>query len=100
MGVLRGRGAGLLAVDEVVVAVALGRSLERGEIASRARFREALAPPVVEIGDARQGALLLRLGAEGVDHRTDHVDAEAERLRLRSLLHLLLEDIELHDAPA
>ena len=54
VGVLRQRGPGLLAVDDVVVAVALGRGLQRGEVGAGAGLGEALAPPVVEIGDARQ----------------------------------------------
>ncbi len=49
VGVLRQRRPGLLAVDDVVVAVALGRGLERGEVGARARLGEALAPPIVDI---------------------------------------------------
>ena len=60
----RERGPGLLAVDDVVVAVAHGRGLQRREIGAGAGLREALAPPVVERRHARQEALLLLLGAE------------------------------------
>ena len=81
VGVLRERRPGLLPVDDVVVAVAHGARLQRGEVGARARLGKALAPPVVEIGDARQESLLLRLAAERDHHRADHVDAEGERLR-------------------
>jgi hypothetical protein len=54
VGVLRQRGPGLLAVDDPAVALALGLGLERGEVRARARLGKALAPPVVDIGDARQ----------------------------------------------
>ncbi len=84
------RGPGLLAVDDVVVAVALRRAVfseARSEPApgsekpwhhqsSRLRMRGRIA-------------LLLRLVAERDDHRADHVDAERQRLGRRLLLHLL-----------
>jgi len=41
------------------VALALGLGLQRGEVGAGARLRKALAPPVVDIGDARQIMLLL-----------------------------------------
>src|SRR3954466_13052024 len=44
--------------------------------------------------------LLLRLIAEGVDHRSDHADAERQRRRRRMHLQLLVEDIMLYPAPA
>ena len=100
VGVLAERGPGLLAVDDVVVAVALRRGLERGEVGAGAGLGEALAPPVVEIGDARQEAALLLLRAEGDDHRPDHADAERQRRGRRRLLHLVLEDVLLHRVPA
>src|SRR6202008_3037603 len=61
VGVLRAGRPGLLSVDDVVVALALRAGLERGEIRARARLGEALAPPVVDVADARQVAVLLRL---------------------------------------
>jgi len=39
-----------LAVDDVIVTLAFGRGLERGEVGARTRLGEALAPPVVDIG--------------------------------------------------
>src|SRR6185295_280065 len=80
--------------------LALGAGLERGEIRPGARLGEALAPPDIEIADARQEFLLLVLAAERDDHRPDHLRAERQGLRRGGLLHLLLEDIELHRAPA
>src|SRR5207237_2426173 len=91
---------GLLAVDDVLVALALGLGLERGEVRSRAGLRKALAPPVVDIGDARQILLLLLLVAEGVDDGADHADAEGERRRSWMHLQLFVEDVMLHRGPA
>src|SRR6185312_15027508 len=93
------RGPGLLAVDDVLVALALGLGLERSEVRSRAGLRKALAPPVVDTGDARQILLLLFLVAEGVDHRPDHADAESERRRCGMHLQLFVEDVVLHGGP-
>src|SRR4029077_12079031 len=67
VGVLRQRGPGLLAVDDILVALALGLGLERGEVGTRAGLGKSLAPPVVNAGDTRQVMLLLRLVAEGID---------------------------------
>src|SRR6201999_1396101 len=90
----------LLAVDDVLVALALGLGLERSEVRTRTRLRKSLAPPVVDIGDARQILLLLLLIAERVDHRADHADAEGERRRRRMHLQLFVEDVALHRGPA
>src|SRR5205085_9902490 len=57
-------------------------------------------PPVVDIGDARQVMLLLLFIAEGIDHGTDHADAEGERRRRRIHLQFLVEDVVLHRAPS
>ena len=100
IGEVRGRGPDLLAVDDVVVAVALGRGLERGEVRAGAGLGKALAPPIVEIGGARQKALLLLLGAELDQHRTDHRDVEGRHLGRRRQLVLLEEDHPLHRRPA
>ena len=100
VGVLRQRGPGLLAVDDVVVALAHRARLEAGEVGAGAGLGEALAPPVVEVGHARQEALLLLLRAEGDDDRAAHVGVEGERLRRRRLLQLLAEDVALAERPA
>ena len=56
-------GPDLLAVDDEIVAVALGPGLQRGEIGSGVRLGIALAPADQPGGDLRQMLLLLRLGA-------------------------------------
>src|SRR5438477_4715290 len=64
IGVMRGRGPDLLAVDDIIIAVVLGGGLQRGEVRPRSRFRETLVPPIIDIGGARQKPLLLLLGAK------------------------------------
>jgi len=98
--VLSERRPGLLAVDDVVIAVAFRRRLQRGKIGAGAGFGKSLAPPIVEIGDARQELFLLRVGTECVDHRPDHADAERQWRGCRRLLQFIQEDILLHGCPA
>src|SRR5204863_4236922 len=98
--ILRGRRPGLLAVDDVEITLAFRARLQRGQVGASARLGESLAPPVVEIADARQIFLFLVLAAERDDHRPDHLRAERERLGRWGLLQFLLVDIELHRAPA
>ena len=74
--VLAQRGPGLLAVDDVVVAAALGLALERGQVGARAGLAVALAPPDLAAGNAGQEAPLLLGRAEGHDHRRHHHRAE------------------------
>ena len=100
VGILRQRGPGLLAVDHVVAVGALRRSLQRREIGAGAGLGEALAPPIVEIGDARQIFLLLRFIAEGDDDRAHHAHPERQWLGRRRLLHLVAEQIGLHRSPS
>ena len=100
VGVLGEGGPGLGAVDDIMVAVALGPRLERSEVGTRTRFGIALAPPVLAGQDARQIALLLRLAAEGDDHRADHGDAERNDPWRPGPRHLLVEDMPLHRRPA
>jgi hypothetical protein len=97
--ILRERRPGLLAVDDILIALASRRGLERSEVGARARLGKALAPPVVEIGDAREVATLLRLAAEGDDDRSHHVDAEWERIRRRRLLQFFAIDVLPHRRP-
>ncbi len=72
VGVVRERGPDLLAVDDVVVALAHGARLQRREVGAGAGLRIALAPEVLAVVDARQEALLLRVGAEAQQHRRAH----------------------------
>jgi hypothetical protein len=59
VAVLAERGPGLLAVDDVLVALALGLGLDRSQVGTRAGFAVALAPPDLAAGDAGEEALLL-----------------------------------------
>ena len=100
VGVMRGRCPELLAIDDVVVAVANSGRAQRSEVGARARFGEALAKPVIDVGDARQKVALLFLGAERDQRRPDHVDVERERLRRRRHVQLFLENVLLNRVPA
>ncbi len=93
VGVLAQRGPGLLAVDDVVLALRIdaahGTGTHRRQVGAGARFREALAPPVGAVEDARQPVALLRLIAVLDQHRSQHADAErhdARRVRQRALI--------------
>ena len=57
VGVLAERGPGLLAVDDVVVAVAHRRRAQRREVGPGLGFGEPLAPPDVEVGRGGQESL-------------------------------------------
>src|SRR5690242_2401204 len=70
IGVVRGRGPDLLAVDDIVVTVTLGGGFERSEIGAGARLGEPLAPPIIDIGGAWEETLLLLLRAELDQYRT------------------------------
>src|SRR5262249_56809387 len=89
----------LRAVDGVLPVAVLGLGVEAGEIGAGAGLGEALAAPVAEIGDAGEEALLLRVAAEGDDHRADHGDAEGERRRRWRLLQFLEENVMLGRGP-
>ncbi len=90
----------LLAVDDVVVAVALGARLERSQVGTRARFGIALAPPVLARKNARQVMLLVPVAAKGDDHRPDHVQAERREPRCARGRALVLENVALDRRPA
>ena len=100
IGVLRGRRPGLLAVDDIMVAVTHGAGLQRCEVGAGAGLGKSLRPPVVEICGARQEVALLLLRAESGDNRPDHVNIELQRLRHRIELQLLQEDVMLDRRPA
>src|SRR3546814_21016835 len=74
--------------------------LERREVRAGTGFRKALAPPVVDVGDTREKALLLRIGPECRDDRADHIDVERRAFGGMRERHLLLEDIALRGRPA
>ena len=78
VGVLGAGGPDLLAVDDVVVAVADGAGLEGGEVGAGAGLAEALAPDGLARRACRAGMLLLLLlGAVGDDGGAGHADADA-----------------------
>src|SRR6266404_4387046 len=72
---LRARRPHLLAVHHEVVPPLLRPRAEAREVGARARLGVALAPDVVAAQDARQVALLLRLGAPFDDGGPRHADA-------------------------
>ena len=98
---LRARGPHLLPVDDEVVAAVLGAGAEAREVRARARLRVALAPDVVAAQDARQVALLLRLGAPLDEGRARHADAgvAGEHGRARPEALLVVDDL-LHQGGA
>ena len=100
VGVLRQRGPGLLAVDHVLAAVALGAGRQRGQVRTRTRLRITLAPPVLHADDARQQLGLLRGAAVLHQHRSDHGQAEGQQPRRARLEALDLEDQPLQRVPA
>ncbi len=84
VGDLAERAPDLLAVQDVVVTVALGARAQRREVGARARLREALAPHLVAAQDLREVRGLLLVAAlldEGRARvqRADEVDADVRR---------------------
>ena len=90
VGDLAERAPDLLAVEHVVVAVALGPGPQRREIGAGARLGEALAPHLVAAQDLRQVVGLLRVAAlfdqrRARVQRADEVDADVRRAGARRL---------------
>ena len=100
IGVLAERVPGLLAIDEIVIALAHRARAQRGQIRAGARLRIPLAPPRLARADGRQKALLLRGAAERDDHGRDHLDSERNETRRTGVRGFLLEDVLLHGVPA
>ena len=91
VGDLAERAPDLLAVEHVVVAVAIGARAQRREVGTGARLGEALAPHLVAAQDPRQVRGLLRVGAlfderRARVQRADEVHADVRRLGPRRLL--------------
>ena len=91
----------LLAVDDVLIAVALGARAQRSEIRPGAGFREALTPHTVAAQDAGKVERALFVGAFGDQcrarvHHADEVDTDVRRVGARVFLevHELLADGE------
>src|SRR5206468_7213998 len=67
----------LLPGDDEHVAVALGARAKRGEIGSRARLREALAPEIVAGEERAEEAAALRVGPVAEDRGPDQIHVRA-----------------------
>ena len=76
VGVMALRGPHLLAVDDPLVAVEHRGGLQAGEVGTRVRLGEPLAPARRAAEDARQELLLLLLAAPLQQRRTDERVAE------------------------
>ena len=93
------RGPGLLAVDDVLVAVAYRGGAQRRQVGAGVGLGEALRPPDVEVGGRRQEPLLHLLRAELRDDRADHRGVERQRRRHARALHLLVPDVPAQRRP-
>ena len=78
-GVLSPRRPHLLAVDDPLVAIAVGLALQPGEVGSGDGLAEELATDdVAAVQIAKVGVLHL-IGGVGQDRRRHHAEADAER---------------------
>ena len=95
------RDPGLLAVEDPAVIRLDGARAQRGEIGSRLRLGEALAPDLVGREDGRDVASLLLVGAEGEQRRAEHVQADdRDELRRSGGGELLVDDDLLGGGPS
>ena len=94
------RRPGLLAVRDVMVALADGPHPERCKIRPGAGLRVALAPPVLGRENARQVVALLPRAAELHDHRRHHAQAERYEARGAGGGAFLVEEVLLDGGPA
>ena len=92
VGAVRAGRPDLLAVDDVVVAVADGARLEAGEVGAGAGLAEALAPGIFAADDPRQRRVLLLLRAVDDDRRAGPAVADAAGPRGSPPRELLAED--------
>src|SRR5690606_40754232 len=81
VGVLAQGGPGLLAVDDIVIAIAHRAGLQRGQVGTGARLGVTLTPPVLPGQDARQVFLLLLFGTE-LDRSEEHTSELQSRENL------------------
>src|SRR5262249_39935796 len=100
VGAVAAGGPDLLAVDDVVVAVAHRARLQAREVGAGARLGVALAPDRLGAGDAGQVLALLLLGAMDDQRRAQHAHAEGARAGVRGAVvaELFAEDHLLVDA--
>jgi hypothetical protein len=98
IGVVRQAGEDLAAVDHVVVAVALGAGLERGQVGARVGLRVADREVALAGQDARQVLGLLGFAAEAHQRGADGVERQ-EGQRKAGRLHLVGEQELIEDRP-
>ena len=100
VAVLAQRGPGLLAVDDVVIALALGLAFDGGQVRAGTRLAVALAPPDLATGNAGQKALLLLGVAKGHDDRRHHHRPEGHHARRAGQGAFFFKQMLLHRVPA
>ena len=86
VAVLRAGRPDLLAVDDPLVAVALGPRLQTREVAARARLAEQLAGHDVAPPQRLQVSVLRVVGAVGQDRRRHHAEPDAEEALVRDVV--------------
>ena len=94
------RGPGLLAVDQIRVALALGFAAQRCQVGARIRLAVTLAPPDFAAADAGQKALLLFGIAKGHDDGGHHHRAKRQNARRTGHGALLFKQVFLDRVPA
>ena len=92
-------GPDLLAVDDVVVALALGPGFDGGQVGACAGFGIALHPEVNAIADAGQKALFLRRRAKAVQDRRAHGRAKRWQIGRARQAKDFLVDVALGNVP-
>ena len=98
--VLAQRGPGLLAVDDVFVALTLGFGLDRCQVGARAGLAVALAPPYLATGNAGQKALLLLRRAKRHDDWRHHHRAKRQHARRTGQSTFFFKQVLLDRTPA
>ena len=98
VGGVRAGGPDLLAVEDEVVAVTDGASLEGREVGAGARLTVALAPLHLPREDARKVLLPLLFGAVDDNRRPDHRRAHAADVCRARFGELFVENELFHDA--
>ena len=90
---------GLLAVDDEMIAPVFSPGGQRRQVGARVGLAVALAPANLATGDLWQVFELLRLGAELLQRRAQHPDAEAlQRRAALQAAHLLRQNLGLFAA--
>lgn len=77
---LGARAPDLLAVQDPLVAIAIGAAAQRGQVTAGPRFGEQLATQIARGHESSDELFLLLLGAEQVDGRCDQAHGDAQGL--------------------